>query len=159
MNILLPYVEAHIFILETYAQLLLLYTRLDTDHHQLIIPPISKDCSNIFLERSFIYAAPCEGNKLSKHFRTSNFDCFRKSVDADCKRHSLQAVELSRRLQTAVQIVSKPLVGDRFTVLGKPVMRTRWITTHVWICDITLIIDNITFTATDIHSTINTHNT
>ena len=39
-------------------------TRLGTDHHQLIMPPISKDCSNTFLERSFIYAAPCEWNKL-----------------------------------------------------------------------------------------------
>ena len=40
-------------------------TRLGADHHQLIMPPISKDCSNTFLERSFIYAAPCEWNKLS----------------------------------------------------------------------------------------------
>ena len=55
-------------------------TRLGTDHHQLIMPPISIDCSNTFLERSFIYAAPCEWNKLSEHIRTSNFDCFRKSV-------------------------------------------------------------------------------
>ena len=55
-------------------------TRLGTDHHQLIMPQISKDCSNTFLERSFIYAAPCEWNKLSEHIRTSNFDCFRKSV-------------------------------------------------------------------------------
>ena len=55
-------------------------TRLGTDHHQLIVPPISKDCSNTFLERSFIYAAPCEWNKLSEHIRISNFDCFRKSV-------------------------------------------------------------------------------
>ena len=55
-------------------------TRLGSDHHQLIMPPISKDCSNTFLERSFIYAAPCEWNKLSEHIRTSNFDCFRKSV-------------------------------------------------------------------------------
>ena len=39
-------------------------TRLGTDHHQLIMPPISKDCSNTFLERSFIYAAPCERNNL-----------------------------------------------------------------------------------------------
>ena len=54
--------------------------RLGTDHHQLIMPPISKDCSNTFLERSFIYAAPCEWNKLSEHIKTSNFDCFRKSV-------------------------------------------------------------------------------
>ena len=55
-------------------------TRLGTDHHQLIMPPISKDCSNTYLERSFIYAAPRERNKLSEHIRTSNFDCFRKSV-------------------------------------------------------------------------------
>ena len=55
-------------------------TRLGTDHHQLIMPLNSKDCSNTFLERSFIYAAPCEWNKLSEHSRTSNFDCFRKSV-------------------------------------------------------------------------------
>ena len=70
-------------------------TRLRTDHHKLIIPPISKDCSNIFLECSFIYAAPCEWNKLGECIRRSNVDCFRKSVeqfyllnnmDADCKR-------------------------------------------------------------------------
>ena len=41
-------------------------TRLGVDHHQLIMLPISKDCSNTFLERSFIYAAPCEWNKLSE---------------------------------------------------------------------------------------------
>ena len=43
-------------------------TRLVADHHQLIIPPISKDCSNTFLEHSFIYAAPCEWNKLVNVF-------------------------------------------------------------------------------------------
>ena len=53
-------------------------TRLGSDQHQLIMPPISKDCS--FLERSFIYAAPCEWNKLSECIRTSSFDSFRKSV-------------------------------------------------------------------------------
>ena len=37
-------------------------TLLGADHHQLIMPSISKDCSNSFLERSFIYAAPCEWN-------------------------------------------------------------------------------------------------
>ena len=42
-------------------------TRLGADHHQLIMPPISKDCSNTFLERSFIYAGLCEWNKLSEH--------------------------------------------------------------------------------------------
>ena len=41
-------------------------TRLGTHHHQLIMPPISKDCSNTFLERSFMYAAPCEWNKSSE---------------------------------------------------------------------------------------------
>ena len=46
-------------------------TRLGADHHQLIMPPISKDCSNTFLERSFIYAAPYEWNKLSECIRTS----------------------------------------------------------------------------------------
>ena len=55
-------------------------TRLGADHHQLIMPPISKDCSNTFLERSFIYAAPCEWNKLSECIQTSTFDSFRKSV-------------------------------------------------------------------------------
>ena len=49
-------------------------------HHQLIMPPSCKDCSNTFLERSFIYAAPCEWNKLSEQIRTSCFYCFRKSV-------------------------------------------------------------------------------
>ena len=55
-------------------------TGLGTDHHHLIMPPISKDCSNTFLKRSFIYAAPCEWNKLSAHIRTSNFDCSKKNV-------------------------------------------------------------------------------
>ena len=55
-------------------------TRLGSDQHQLIMPPISKDCSNTFLERSFIYAAPCEWNKLSECIRTSSFYSFRRSV-------------------------------------------------------------------------------
>ena len=45
-------------------------TRLGADHHQFIIPLISKDCSDTFLERSFMYAASCECIK------TSNFDSF-----------------------------------------------------------------------------------
>ena len=61
-------------------------TRLGTDHHQLM-PPISNDCSNTFLKLSFIYAIPCEWNKLSEHIRTSNCDCFRKSVK-QCPLHS-----------------------------------------------------------------------
>ena len=43
--------------------------------------PISKDCSNTFLARSFNYAAPCEWNKLSEYIRTPNFDSFNKSVE------------------------------------------------------------------------------
>ena len=58
-------------------------TRFETDHNQFIMPPISKDCSNTFLERSFIYATPYEWNKLSEHIRTPNLDCF--NMDADCK--------------------------------------------------------------------------
>ena len=45
---------------------------LGSDQHQRIMPSISKDCSNTFLERSFIYAAPCEWNKLSECIRTSS---------------------------------------------------------------------------------------
>ena len=48
-------------------------TRLGDDHNALIIPPISRHCSNTFLEQSFIYAAPCEWNKVSECIRTSNF--------------------------------------------------------------------------------------
>ena len=54
--------------------------RVGTDHHLFIMPLISKDCSNTFLERSFMYAAPCEWNKLIEQIRCSNFDCFRKSA-------------------------------------------------------------------------------
>ena len=36
------------------------HTRLGSDHHQLIMPPISKDCSNNFLGRSFIYSMRME---------------------------------------------------------------------------------------------------
>ena len=50
------------------------------DHQQLILPPISKDHSNTFLECSIIYAALCKWNKLSEYIRTSNFDSLRKCV-------------------------------------------------------------------------------
>ena len=52
-------------------------TRLGTDHHQLIMPPISKDCSLSVHSLMLLHA---NGTKLSEHIRTSNFDCFRKSV-------------------------------------------------------------------------------
>ena len=69
-------------------------TRLGTDYHQLIMPPISKNCSNTFLERSFIYAAPCEWNKLIECIRTKILivsgrvlkQCYlHNNKDADCK--------------------------------------------------------------------------
>ena len=56
--------------------------------HQLIMPPISKDCSNIFLERSFIYAAPCEWKKLSECIRTSSFVLLKQ-----CYLHNNMGVE------------------------------------------------------------------
>ena len=43
------------------------------------MPPISKNFSNTFLERSLIYVA-CEWNIFNENIRTSNFDCLRKSV-------------------------------------------------------------------------------
>ena len=67
-------------------------TRLGADHHQLILPSISKDCSNTFLERSLIYAAPCKWNKLSECIRTSTFDSFRKSVKK-CYLHNNMGAE------------------------------------------------------------------
>ena len=54
--------------------------RLGTDHHQLLMPPISKDSANTFFERSFIYAAPCEWNKLSEIY--DNRDIYIHTVHA-----------------------------------------------------------------------------
>ena len=65
-------------------------TRLGTDHQQLNMPPISKDCSNTFLERSFIYAAPCKWN-ISGHQilivsgRVLKQCYLHNNMDADCK--------------------------------------------------------------------------
>ena len=67
-------------------------TPLGADHHQLIMQ-ISKDCSNTFLERSFIYTAPCEWNKLSECIRPSTFDSFRKSVKTICYLHNNMGAE------------------------------------------------------------------
>ena len=87
--------------------------------------------------------------------------CKRQPYGRGSIQHSLQVVELSQRLQTAVQIVSKPLpppaIGDRFTVFWacRPCGPAGWLallltkasdvetnpgpTTlnkKVWICDI-----------------------
>ena len=45
----------------------MIIARLGSDRHQLIMPPIIKDCSNTILGRSFMYAAPYEWNKLSEN--------------------------------------------------------------------------------------------
>ena len=42
--------------------------------------PISKDCSNTFLERSFLYSAPHEWNNLEKGVRVSEFNVFMKAI-------------------------------------------------------------------------------
>ena len=75
------------------------------------------------------------------------------------KRHTLQAVELSERSQTAVQIVSNfpaPEMGSRLPKLH------HYTTVRADMLHKAgggLIRDNITLTTTYIHSTINTHNT
>ena len=62
-------------------------TRLGGNHPQIIMPPISKDCSNTFLERSFTYAAPCEWNKLSDYVRRVLKYCYlHNTMDADWKQ-------------------------------------------------------------------------
>ena len=69
-------------------------TRLGTDHHQLIMLSISKDCSHTFLERSFIYVVPCEWKNrvnISGHQilivsgRVLKQCYLHNSMDDDCK--------------------------------------------------------------------------
>ena len=52
------------------------------------MPPIGKDNLNAFLERSFIYAAPCEWNKLSEHIRTLIFVIVSERVLKQCYLHN-----------------------------------------------------------------------
>ena len=68
-------------------------TRLGSDQHQLIMPPISKDCSNTFLERSFIYAAPCEWNKLSEYIFECHLLIHSGSVLKQCYLHNNMGAE------------------------------------------------------------------
>ena len=55
-------------------------TRSSQDGYLLCKPPISRDCSNTFLERSFLYAAPHEWNSLEKSVRISEFNAFKKAI-------------------------------------------------------------------------------
>ena len=58
-------------------------TRSSTDHYLLCTPPLSKDCSNTFLERSFLFSAPREWNRLDESIRKSDFNMFKKSVKTE----------------------------------------------------------------------------
>ena len=56
-------------------------TRLADDSLLLVVPPISKGSSNTCFERSYIYAAPTEWNKLDGRIRKiTNFDSFKREI-------------------------------------------------------------------------------
>ena len=55
-------------------------TQSSQDRYFLCRPRISKDCSNTFLERSFLYPAPHEWNNLEKGVRVSEFNVFKKAI-------------------------------------------------------------------------------
>ena len=58
-------------------------TRSSTDHYLKCTPPFSKDCSNTFLERSFLFSAPRERNRLDESIRKSDFNMSKKSVKTE----------------------------------------------------------------------------
>ena len=56
-------------------------TRSANDDLLLVIPPLSRNCSNTFLERSFNFAAPTEWNRLDKRIRSiSNLNTFKSEI-------------------------------------------------------------------------------
>ena len=55
-------------------------TRSSTDRYLLCTPPFINDCSNTFLERSFLFSAPRVWNSLDESIRKSDFNMFKKSV-------------------------------------------------------------------------------
>ena len=56
-------------------------TRLANDGFLLKLPPPSRNCSDIFFERSFTYGAPYEWNKLDERVRRlSNFNMFKSEI-------------------------------------------------------------------------------
>ena len=55
-------------------------TRSSQDRYLLCKPQISSSCSNTFLGRSFLYAAPHEWNRLEKDFRVSECTAFKKTI-------------------------------------------------------------------------------
>ena len=47
----------------------------------LVIPPLSRNCSNTFFERSYIFAAPTEWDRLDKRIRRiSNLNTFKSEI-------------------------------------------------------------------------------
>ena len=56
-------------------------TRSANDDLLLVIPPLSRICSNTFFERSFNFAAPTEWNRLDKRIqRISNLNTFKSEI-------------------------------------------------------------------------------
>ena len=54
---------------------------MDAYHNYLLCtPPLSKDCSNTFIVRSFLFYAPRVWNSLDESIKKSDFNMFRKSV-------------------------------------------------------------------------------
>ena len=56
-------------------------TRSANDDLLLVIPPLSRNCSNTFFERSFNFAAPTEWNRIDKRIRRiSNLNTFKSEI-------------------------------------------------------------------------------
>ena len=56
-------------------------TRSANDDLLLVIPPLSRNCSNSFFEISFNFAAPTEWNRLDKRIRRiSNLNTFKSEI-------------------------------------------------------------------------------
>ena len=56
-------------------------TRSANNDFLLVIPPISRNCSNTFFERLFHFASPTEWNKLNARNRCiSNQNCFKNEI-------------------------------------------------------------------------------
>ena len=56
-------------------------TRSANDDLLLVIPPLSRNCSNTFIERSFNFAASTEWNRLDKRIRSlSNLNTFKSEI-------------------------------------------------------------------------------
>ena len=69
-------------------------TRSSTDHYLLCTPPLSKDWSHTFQERSFLFSAPSEWNSLDESIRKSDFNMFRKSVKKELLSNVMNADSL-----------------------------------------------------------------